>query len=139
MIGIVLVSHSAQLARGVKELAEGMTGGSVKIAAAGGGPDGSLGTSVEAIRTAIDAVDSPDGVLILMDLGSAVMSAEVAVESLGPERAQRVLLSNAPLVEGGVVAAVEASIGKPLGEVDAAAAAACRMQKVERPASRIQT
>lgn len=132
MIGIVLVSHSAGLARGVKELADGMTGGSVKIAAAGGGPDGGLGTDVEAIRAAIDEVDSPDGVLILMDLGSAVMSAEVAVESLDPERAQHVLLSNAPIVEGAVVAAVEASIDKSLRDVEIAAAAACRMRKVER-------
>lgn len=132
MIGIVLVSHSAQLAEGVRELAAGMTGESVKIAAAGGGPDGSLGTSAERISVAIDAVYDPAGVLVLMDLGSAVMSAELAVESLDPERAQRVLLSNAPLVEGAVIAAVEASIGKPLEEIEAAAVDAGRMQKVER-------
>src|SRR5689334_21093352 len=105
MVGLVLVSHSARLAEGVKDLAEGMTGGAVKIAAAGGGPEGSLGTSAEIIGAAIDTVYDPDGVLVLMDLGSAVMSAEVAVESLDPERAERVLLSNGPLVEGAVVAA----------------------------------
>lgn len=132
MIGLVLVSHSVRLAEGVKELADQMTGGSVKIAAAGGGPDGTLGTSAERIGAAIGAVYDPDGVLVLMDLGSAVMSAEVAVESLPPERANNVLLSNAPLVEGAVVAAVEASIGKPLHEVEAAALAVRGMQKVER-------
>src|SRR5437763_16082171 len=108
MIGIVLVSHSAQLAEGVKELASGMTGGSVPIASAGGGPDGGLGTDVERIRRAIEEVYSADGVLILMDLGSAVMSAEVAVEELTQDRRERVLVSNAPLVEGAVIAAVEA-------------------------------
>jgi dihydroxyacetone kinase phosphotransfer subunit len=132
VIGIVLVSHSARLAEGVKDLAEGMTGGAVKIAAAGGGPDGSLGTSAELIGAAIDTVYDPDGVLILMDLGSAVMSAEVAVESLDRERAGHVLLSNAPLVEGAVVAAVEASIGKSLAEVEAAAIETWQMKKVER-------
>jgi dihydroxyacetone kinase phosphotransfer subunit len=132
VIGIVLVSHSARLAEGVKDLAEGMTGGAVKIAAAGGGPDGSLGTSAEVIGAAIDTVYDPDGVLILMDLGSAVMSAEVAVESLDRERAGHVLLSNAPLVEGAVVAAVEASIGKSLAEVEAAAIETWQMKKVER-------
>lgn len=132
MIGIVLVSHSAQLARGVRELAEQMTHGSVQIAAAGGGPDGSLGTNAELIGSAIEEVYSPDGVLVLMDLGSAVMSAELAVEALPPAHAARVLLSNAPLVEGAVVAAVEASIGRSLEEVEEAAEAACRMRKVER-------
>lgn len=132
MVGLVLVSHSAKLADGVKDLAEGMTGGAVKIAAAGGGPEGSLGTSAEIIGAAIDTVYHPDGVLVLMDLGSAVMSAEVAVESLDPERAGRVLLSNAPLVEGAVVAAVEASIGKSLVEIEAAANETWQMKKVER-------
>jgi dihydroxyacetone kinase phosphotransfer subunit len=132
MIGIVVVSHSAQLAEGVKELAEGMTGGAVKIAAAGGTGDGRLGTSAERIEDAINEVYDRSGVLVLMDLGSAIMSAEVAVESLDPEKATVVLLSNAPLVEGAVVAAVESSIGKSLHEVEAAALAACSMQKVER-------
>src|SRR5207302_7621631 len=131
-VGIVLVSHSAQLAQGVKELAEQMTGGAVKIAAVGGGPDGSLGTSAEAIQAAIEEVFAPEGVLILVDLGSAVMSAEVAIEALAADRAERVLISNGPLVEGAVVAGVEASIGKALEDVEAAAVRACDMPKVER-------
>lgn len=132
MIGIVLVSHSAKLAEGVKELADGMTGGAVKIAAAGGGPDGSLGTSAEMIGAAIEQVYSPHGVLVLMDLGSAVMSAETAIEFLDAERKEHVLLSNAPLVEGAVVAAVEASIGTALPQVEQAAVGASAMRKVER-------
>lgn len=132
MIGIVVVSHSSRIADGVKELAEQMTRGSVRIAAAGGGPDGGLGTNADRIRSAIEDVDGGDGVLVLMDLGSAVMSAEIAVESLGDERSRQVLLSDAPLVEGALVAAVEASLGKSLQEVNAAALRARDMQKVER-------
>jgi dihydroxyacetone kinase phosphotransfer subunit len=132
MIGIVIVSHSARLAEGVKELADQMTQGSVQVAAAGGAPDGSLGTSVDGIRAAIERVYSPDGVLVLMDLGSAVMSAQIARESLDRDPADRVLLCDAPLVEGAVVAAVEASTGKSLREVEAAAMAARQLQKVER-------
>lgn len=132
MIGIVIVSHSARLAEGVKELAEGMTGGAVKIAAAGGGPDGGLGTSAESIGAAIQDVYDGGGVLVLMDLGSAVMSAEVAVESLDEDQREHVLLSNAPLVEGAIVAAVETSIGKSLDEVESAAVQAAAMRKVER-------
>lgn len=132
MIGIVVVSHSRRLAEGVKELAEQMTRGSVQIASAGGGPDGGLGTDAERIREAIEEADGGDGVLVLMDLGSAAMSAEIAVESLGEKGAKRVVLSDAPLVEGAIVAAVEASIGKSLQEVEASALGARAMKKVER-------
>jgi PTS hybrid protein len=132
VIGIVLVSHSARLAEGVKELADQMTQGSVPIIAAGGGPDGALGTDSTRIQTALEAVAGCEGILVLMDLGSAVMSAELAVESLAPEQAARVLLSNAPLVEGAIVAAVEASVGHSLEQVNAAAEQAAGMQKVER-------
>jgi dihydroxyacetone kinase phosphotransfer subunit len=131
MIGIVLVSHSAQLARGVKELADQMTRGSVKIAAAGGAADGTLGTNADEIRSAIEEAYSPEGVLVLMDLGSAVMSAEVAVESLDPKQSAHVRLSNGPLVEGAVIAAVEASTGKSLEECDASAVEAGHMQKLQ--------
>jgi dihydroxyacetone kinase phosphotransfer subunit len=132
VIGIVLVAHSAKLAQGVKDLAEQMVRGRVKIAAAGGASDGSLGTNTELIRSAIEEVYSSDGVLVIMDLGSAVMSAEVAVEALDAERASSVLLSNAPFVEGAIVAVVEAATGKTLQEVNSAAERAYQMQKVER-------
>ncbi|GAC1318753.1 MAG: dihydroxyacetone kinase phosphoryl donor subunit DhaM [Chloroflexota bacterium] len=130
MIGLVFVSHSAKLAEGVKELAEQMAGGSVRIAAVGGGPDGSLGTDAERIAEAIQEVQSGEGVLVLMDLGSAVMSAQVAVEMLH-EGGGAVVLSNAPIVEGGVVAAVEASIGTSLDGIEVAAVSAATMRKVE--------
>jgi PTS hybrid protein len=130
VIGIVLVSHSKAVAEGTKELAGQMTQGAVPIATAGGTAEGNLGTSADLIQQAIQEVYSDDGVLIIMDLGSAVMSAEVALEMLAEEQRQHVLMSDAPFVEGAVVAAVEASIGRSLTDVAAAALAAREMAKV---------
>lgn len=126
MVGLVIVSHSAKIAEGVKELAAQMTQGAVLIAAAGGTLDGSLGTSVDLIRRGIEQVASNEGVLVLVDLGSAVMSAETAMEDLGVT----CRISNAPLVEGAVFAAVEASIGSTLAQVQAAAENARNLPKV---------
>jgi len=130
VVGIVIVAHSAKLAEGVKDLAEQMGQGRVPIAAAGGLDDTTIGTNMERILEAIEAVYQPGGVLVLMDLGSAVMSTELAVGMLPPDRQSRVLLSEAPLVEGAIAAIVEASIGKSLAEVDAAARAVVRTPKV---------
>src|SRR5437588_11051523 len=112
-VGLVIVSHSAQLANGVAELAGQMTQGATPIAVAGGGVDNILGTSAEKIQAAIQAVDGPDGVLVLLDLGSAILSAEMALELLNSEH---VMLSFAPLVEGAIAAAIEASLGHTLVE-----------------------
>ncbi|ACZ40520.1 dihydroxyacetone kinase phosphoryl donor subunit DhaM [Sphaerobacter thermophilus] len=131
-VGLVIVAHSQRLAEGVREVALQMTGGSVTIEAAGGVAGGALGTDAEAIARAIAAADSPDGVLVLMDLGSAVLSTEMAVEMLGDRLQGRVVLSDAPLVEGAVVAAVEASIGRSLDEVAQTALDARQMTKVKR-------
>jgi len=111
MVGIVIVSHSARLADGVVELAREMAGPDVAIVAAGGLdlPDRPLGTDAALIERAIDEAWADDGVLVLMDLGSAVMSAEMAAEMLPDERRSRVLLCEAPLVEGAVAAAVAAA------------------------------
>ena len=105
-VGLVIVSHSARLARGVAELAEQMAQGKVAIAAAGGTADGALGTSVEKILEALHAVDGPDGILVLLDLGSAVMATEMAVEAFAPDWQHHIVISPAPLVEGAVIAAV---------------------------------
>jgi phosphoenolpyruvate---glycerone phosphotransferase subunit DhaM len=126
VVGLVIVSHSAKIAAGVKELADQMTQGNVPIAAAGGAFDGSLGTSVDLIRSAVEQVASDDGVLMLVDLGSAVMSAETAIEGLGVS----CRISNAPLVEGAVFAAVEASINSPIDQVAAAAENARNLSKI---------
>lgn len=129
MIGIVLVSHSHLQATGLQEMASQMSRGLVKIAAAGGIDDQTIGTNAERICQAIEAVYSPDGVLILFDWGSAVLSAELAVEMLAVDQQANVKLSNAPMVEGAIAAAVEASLGRSLEEVNLAAEAARDLQK----------
>jgi dihydroxyacetone kinase phosphotransfer subunit len=121
MVGIVIVSHSAQIAEGIKTLAGQMAGASQKIIAAGGMVDGSIGTDAVRISEAIAVADTGDGVLILVDLGSAIISTETAFEFLEPEVASRVVIADAPIVEGAISAAVQASIGSTLEEVKAAA------------------
>lgn len=129
-VGLVLVSHSGRLAEGVRELAEQVAQGAVPMAAVGGAVDGSLGTNALAILSAVEAMAAGPGVagvLILMDLGSAVLSAETALEQLPEETRARVRMVDAPFVEGAVAAAVEASLGSDPGAV-AAAAEAARVQ-----------
>jgi PTS hybrid protein len=128
-VNLVIVSHSQKLAEGVAELAGQMASGKVIIAPAGGMPDGSLGTSADKVMQALAQAESPDGILILVDLGSAGMAVEMALESLNPEQRALVQVSSAPLVEGAVIAAVEASIGRALGEVAEAAASAEALSK----------
>lgn len=105
MVGFVIVSHSGKLAEGVVDLAK-MMAPDVPMAAAGGLEDGSFGTSFERILEAVNEVYSEDGVILLMDLGSAVMTAEMVLESL---EGQKLAMADCPLVEGAVVAAVNAA------------------------------
>jgi multiphosphoryl transfer protein len=124
VVGLVIVSHSATLATGVRELAAEMAGPDVKIELAGGlAEEGALGTDAVRVSEAIARADSGDGVLVLMDLGSAVLSAETALDFLAPEERGRALLCEAPIVEGAVAAAVAARLGRPLAEVAAEARA----------------
>lgn len=113
MISLVIVSHSEKLAEGVKELANQMVQGKVAIAAAGGidDPQNPIGTDATRIHEAIESVYSPDGVLVMMDLGSAILSTEMALEFLSPEQQKHVHLCPAPIVEGTMMAAVQASVG----------------------------
>ncbi len=120
-VGLVIVSHSAQLAAGVAELAGQMAQGKVPIAHAGGAGENVIGTSADTILAAIQSVDNPMGVLVLLDLGSAILSTETALEFLGEEPGGHVQLTAAPLVEGAVAAALEASLGRSLVEVRQAA------------------
>ena len=129
-VGIVIVSHSPKLAEGIRDMAEQMAGGMINIRAVGGTADGSLGTNPDAILDALRAADGGDGILVMMDLGSAGRSAETALELAAGSLSSRVVLSDAPLVEGAIVAAVEASIGHGLDEVAAAALGARSMNKV---------
>lgn len=136
MVGLVLVSHSRKLALGVKELAEQMASGDVCIVVAGGVQDEAgewlLGTDALQIAQALRQNWQADGMLLMVDLGSAVLSTETALELLEPEMRPRCLISNAPLVEGAVVAALEASLQRTLEAVNEAAEAACSFQKVAR-------
>ncbi|MEU3692639.1 PTS-dependent dihydroxyacetone kinase phosphotransferase subunit DhaM [Streptomyces narbonensis] len=121
-VGIVLVSHSADVAASVAALAVGLSGGGVTapILPAGGLPDGALGTSAELIRAAAKAVDGGAGVALLVDLGSAVLTVK-ALLAEGDELPESARLVDAPFVEGAVAALVTASAG---GDLDAVAAAA---------------
>jgi multiphosphoryl transfer protein len=122
VVGLVIVSHSATLAEGVAELARGM-GAEVPIELAGGvvTPEPALGTDATRVVEAIERADEGDGVLVLMDLGSAVLSAEMALDFLPSERRDHVVLCEAPLVEGAVAAAVTAKLGASLEDVAAEA------------------
>jgi multiphosphoryl transfer protein len=126
VVGLVIVSHSAELAEGVVELAREMGGEGVRVEAAGGLDDGSMGTDAARVQGAIERAMSDDGVLVLMDLGSALMSAEMATEMFAGNG--RVLLSEAPLVEGAVAAAAVARGGASLEEVAAEARGALAMK-----------
>jgi dihydroxyacetone kinase phosphotransfer subunit len=98
-----------------------MVGDEVRVAACGGNPDGGLGTDVGAIMAAIEQVWSPRGVAVLVDLGGAETNSEMAIEMLGEERAGSVVICNAPIVEGAVMAATEAAGGSDLATVQATA------------------
>jgi PTS hybrid protein len=120
-VGIVIVSHSVKVAEGAADMVRQMVGNSVRVAHAGGNSDGGLGTNVAAIMGAIDQAWSDAGVAILVDLGGAETNSEMAIEMLGDDRRDRVIVCNAPIVEGSVIAATEASGGAPLEMVKRAA------------------
>ena len=113
MVGIVIVTHSAALAHGAAETCR-MMAKDVRIATAGGMEDGGFGTSYARIAAAIDSVYSEDGVVILMDAGSSILTVETIVEEM-PER--RLRMADCPIVEGSVVAAITAVCGGSLDEV----------------------
>ena len=122
-VGIVVVSHSADVARGTAAIVEQMVGPSVPLAWCGGDPGGGLGTDVAAILAAIDTAWSAQGVAILADLGRAELNSAMAIELLPPERQARVVLCRAAIVEGALVAATEASCGSSLEQVRSSAEA----------------
>jgi phosphoenolpyruvate---glycerone phosphotransferase subunit DhaM len=131
LVSLVLVSHSKSLAEGLRDMLVQVAGDRVRVAAAGGTADGRLGTNPAAIEDSIRAIlsKSGDDVLVLLDLGSAWLSVEMALEELSETERARVRVSEAPLVEGAVLAAVQASVGGTLSEVAAAAAGAASMSK----------
>lgn len=123
MIGIVVVSHSAALADAAIAVALAMVpeGSRPVVLAAAGLPDGGLGTDAASVAEAVGEADDGEGVLLLVDLGSAVLSAEMGLEFCSPEVAARAVISAAPLVEGLVAAVVAAASGVSVAECDVAA------------------
>jgi PTS hybrid protein len=120
-VGIVVVSHSAEVARGTVDMVRQMVGHDVRVAGSGGNPAGGLGTDVASIIKAIKEVWSPRGVVVLVDLGGAETNSEMAIEMLPEDWRERVVICNAPIVEGAVMAATEAAGGGTLEQVRATA------------------
>jgi dihydroxyacetone kinase phosphotransfer subunit len=116
MVGIVIVSHSKKVSEGVKEIIEGMVKSEkVKIACVGG--EMTLGVSAQEVADAIMKIYDEDGVIVFVDFGSSITGSRAALEILPENIRQKVRITDAPLVEGAFVAAVEASLGKRLEEI----------------------
>ncbi|MBO5093029.1 MAG: PTS-dependent dihydroxyacetone kinase phosphotransferase subunit DhaM [Lachnospiraceae bacterium] len=113
MVGFVIVSHSERLAEGVLDLTR-MMAPDAKIAAAGGMEDGGFGTSFEKIQNAIEEVYSEDGVIVLMDMGSAVMTTEMVIEAM---EGKKIRMADCPVAEGAVTGTVDARIGMGIDEI----------------------
>jgi phosphoenolpyruvate---glycerone phosphotransferase subunit DhaM len=128
VVGIVIVSHSRDIAAGTAALAAQMAGPEVRIEAAGGAPDGGLGTDGSLVGAAIAAADQGDGAIVLGDLGSAILTARHVLDGHTANGAVR--LVDAPLVEGAVAAAVVSSAGRPVDEVASAAEEARAIPKL---------
>jgi dihydroxyacetone kinase phosphotransfer subunit len=116
-VGVVIVSHSPKVAEGAADMVREMVGEEVPLAWTGGNPSGGLGTDVGQIMSAIGRAWSDAGVVVLVDLGGAETNSEMAIEMLPDERRGKVLICNAPLVEGAVVAATEAASGSSVDVV----------------------
>jgi phosphoenolpyruvate---glycerone phosphotransferase subunit DhaM len=132
-VGIVLVSHSARLAEGAADLARQVSGGSVAVLAAGGTEDGELGTSSEKVARAVAGAEAGAGVLVLPDLGSAVLTVRAMLDGMGGLEGMpgaRVVLADAPFVEGAVAATVTAAAGADLKAVATAAEEAWHARKL---------
>jgi phosphoenolpyruvate---glycerone phosphotransferase subunit DhaM len=134
LVGLVLISHSERLVDGLRDMVAQVAGADVTVSVAGGTDDGRLGTSAPRIAAALHEAlaGSTDGALVLLDLGSAALSLEIALAELDPADRARVIVSEAPLVEGAITAAVQASVGSSLDEVAAAAAGAASLPKIPR-------
>ena len=120
-VGIVIVSHSPDVAKGAADMVRQMVGTEVPLAWCGGNPTGGLGTSVEAIVKALRAAWSDSGVVIMVDMGGAETNSEMAIEMMPEKQRAKMVVCNAPIVEGSVMAATESSGGSTLDQVRRAA------------------
>ena len=130
MVGLVLVSHSPKIAEGLKDLTAEIAPTHNGIIAAGGMEDGSIGTDAIRISEAIRSANDGDGVVVLADLGSGVMSSETAIELLDDEGIN-VVLADAPIVEGTIAAAVSAMCGSDIDAVVKAAEDCRGVRKIQ--------
>ena len=120
-VAIVIVSHSPLVASGAADMVREMVGEEVKVAHCGGNAHGGLGTDVATIMATIESVYSDKGVAMLVDLGGAETNSEMAIEMLPQEYSEHIVICNAPIVEGAVMAATEAAGGADLDTVQATA------------------
>lgn len=130
MIGIVVVSHSDKISTGIVELCKQMARDDIKIVPAGGTRDGRLGTDATLIMEAIEEANSGDGVAILADMGSSIMSSEIAIEMLPEKIKKKVVILDAPIVEGSLAAAIQACISNDLEDILRAGMEAKYMNKI---------
>ena len=133
MLGILIVSHSEDAARGIAQIAAAMAGeGYVEILGVGGNDDGGLGVSVTKIHDALSLLlTKADNIMIIPDLGSSVLSSRGAIEMLSPDETERVTILDVPTLEGAMLAAVEASCGASIERVVEAAKEARNLQKID--------
>ena len=129
-VGLVIISHSAPLAQGLAELVGQVAGPDVPIEAIGGGPEGSLGTDGGRVLEALQRAAQGSGSVVLMDLGSSVLSVKAALEELGEDDLELLRVADAPLVEGAVAAGVMASTGDDVDGVLRAAEEARHARKL---------
>jgi dihydroxyacetone kinase phosphotransfer subunit len=130
LVGVVIVSHSKKIAEGIKELAEQMADRQLRIIAAGGMEEGEIGTDAIKISKAIFKANTGDGVVVLVDLGSGILSTQTAIELLDEELIHLIRIADAPIVEGAIIAVIQASLGGSLDEVVKAAEETRSMQKL---------
>ena len=116
-VSIVIVSHSAEVASGTEKMVRQMVGDEVAVESCGGDIDGGLGTDISAILERIESVYNDKGVAVLVDLGGAETNTEMAIEMLPEQMQANIVICNAPVVEGAVMAATEAAGGGSLAEV----------------------
>ena len=129
MVGIVLISHSRAIAEGAADLAAQVSAGAVRVVGVGGTDDGRLGTSIDALSSAVDKVSAGAGVVVIPDLGSAVLTVKAYLADVDPSTSS-IVIADAPFVEGAVAAAVTASAGAALDDVLAAAEGARDVRKL---------
>ncbi|MBV1820352.1 dihydroxyacetone kinase phosphoryl donor subunit DhaM [Anaerosalibacter bizertensis] len=130
MIGIVIVSHSEKVSKGAVELCYEMADEDLKIVSAGGTEDGRIGTDAFLIKEGIEKVYTGDEVVIIADIGSSIMNAEMAIDMLDEEMKGKVLILDTPIVEGSIAVAVQASISNNIEDIIKAAEDAKQMKKV---------